>query len=133
MRIVLDTNVLVSALHFGGRPRRLLESMLRGEHHPVTGAAILTELEAVLVEVCGWSPDRARAARGELEALGEVVAPTEVPRVCRDPDDDEVLAIVSAGRAEVLVTGDDDLLTLTAYAGARIVTVADFEGEEAAK
>ncbi len=128
MRVVLDTNVLVSALHFGGRPRRLLESVLRGEHLLITGDAILAELEAVLVEVCGWSPDRAHAARGELEALSEVVSPTDVPCVCRDPDDDEVLAIASAGRAEVLVTGDADLLTLSTHGGARIVTVAEFEG-----
>ena len=127
MRVVLDTNVLVSALHFGGRPRRLLESVLRGEHLLITGDAILAELEAVLVEVCGWSQDRAHAARGELEALAEVVAPTEVPRVCRDPDDDQVLAIASAGRAEVVVTGDADLLSLSIHAGVRIVTVTDFE------
>ncbi len=95
MRVVLDTNVLVSALHFGGRPRRLLQAVLRGEHRLIIGSAILSELEAVLVEVCDWSSDRARAACGELEALGEVVSPAEVPRLCRDPDDDEILAIAS--------------------------------------
>jgi putative PIN family toxin of toxin-antitoxin system len=128
VRVVLDTNVLVSALHFGGRPRRLLQAVLRGEHRLIIGSAILTELEAVLVEVGGWSSDRARAVCGELEALGEVVAPAEVPRLCRDPDDDEILAIASAGHATALVTGDDDLLNLANYGQVRIVTVADFEG-----
>lgn len=127
MRVVLDTNVLVSALHFGGRPRRLLQAVLRGEHRLIIGSAILSELEAVLVEVCDWSSDRARAVCGELEALGEVVSPAEVPRLCRDPDDDEILAIASAGHASALVTGDADLLTLANYGQVRIVTVADFE------
>ena len=127
MRVVLDTNVLISALHFGGRPRRLLQAVLRGEHRLIIGSAILGELEAVLVEVCNWSPDRARAARGELEALGEVVSPADVPRLCRDPDDDEILAIASAGQASALVTGDADLLALGNHGEVRIMTVADFE------
>ena len=100
---------------------------MRGEHRLIIGSAILSELEAVLVEVCDWSSDLARAACGELETLGEVVSPAEVPRVCRDPDDDEILAIASAGRASVLVTGDADLLTLANYGPVKIVTVADFE------
>lgn len=130
MRVVLDTNVLVSALHFGGRPRHLLEAVLSGDHRVIIGNAILSELEAVLVEVCHWRPDRARAARGELEALGEVVSPAEVPRLCRDPDDDEILAIASAGHASALITGDADLLALANYGQVRIVTVADFEEQE---
>ena len=127
MRVVLDTNVLVSALHFGGRPRRLLEDVLRGDHTLIVGPAILGELEAGLVETCGWARDRAAAVRAELEAIAEVVTPVEVPRVCRDPDDDQILAIAITGAADALVTGDADLLALGAYAGASISSVADFD------
>ncbi|GAC1579625.1 MAG: putative toxin-antitoxin system toxin component, PIN family [Candidatus Dormibacteria bacterium] len=127
MRVVLDTNVLVSALHFDGRPRRVLEALLRGEHRLVTGPAILNELHAVLIETCGWDPARALAARGEVEALGDVVTPTDVPRVCRDGDDDQVLAIAVAGGAEQLVTGDAGLLALGVHHRIRIVTVAQFD------
>jgi predicted nucleic acid-binding protein len=95
VRVVLDTNILGSALHSGGRPRRLLQVVLQGERHLIIESATLRELEAVLVEACGWSSDRACAACGELAALGEVVSPAEVPRLCRDPDDDEILAIAS--------------------------------------
>jgi putative PIN family toxin of toxin-antitoxin system len=104
VRIVLDTNVLVSALHFGGRPRRLLEDVLRGDHLLIIGPAILGELEAVLVETCGWTSDRAAAVRAELEAIAEVVTPVEIPRVCRDPDDDQILAIAVVGAVDALVT-----------------------------
>jgi putative PIN family toxin of toxin-antitoxin system len=127
VRLVLDTNVLVSALHFGGRPRQLLEDVLRGQHVLVTGTAILTELEAVLVDTCGWEPGRATAARAEVEAVADVVHPAEIPQVCRDPDDDVVLAIAVVGRVEALVTGDADLLTLVSYEGVRITTVAGLE------
>ena len=127
MRVVLDTNVLVSALHFGGRPRRLLDDVLRGDHTLIIGPAILGELEAVLVETCGWASDRAAAVRAELEAIAEVVTPVEVPRVCRDPDDDQILAIAITGSADALVTGDADLLALGVHGGVNISSVADFE------
>jgi putative PIN family toxin of toxin-antitoxin system len=127
VRVVLDTNVLVSALHFGGRPRRLLDDILRGDHTLIIGPAILGELEAVLVETCGWTSDRSAAVRAELEAIAEVVTPVEVPRVCRDPDNDQILAIAVSGTADALVTGDADLLALDAYGGVNISSVADFE------
>lgn len=93
----------------------------------ITGPAILAELEAVLVDTCGWSSDRAAAVRTEFESIAEVVTPLEIQRVCRDPDDDEVLAIAVIGAADALVTGDTDLLALCMHASARITSIADFE------
>src|SRR5579864_1195182 len=104
MRLVLDTNVLVSALHFGGRPRRLLEAVLSGRHQLVGGNAILVELETVLVETCRWERARAAAARSELEAVSDMITPVEIPHVCRDPDDNEIVAIAFVGNADALVT-----------------------------
>lgn len=127
MRVVLDTNVLVSALHFGGRQRRLLGDVLRGDHTLIIGPAILGELEAVLVETCGWATDRAAAVRAELEAIADVVTPVEVPRVCRDPGDDQFLAIAITGSADAIVTGDADLLVLGAHGSVTITSVADCE------
>jgi len=130
MRLILDTNVLVSALHFGGRPRRLFEAVLSGRHQLVGGNAILVELDAVLVDNCRWERGRAAAARSEVEAVSDMVTPVEVPHVCRDPDDDEILAIAIASNADALVTGDSDLLALIRYEGVRIVTVAELEHDE---
>jgi uncharacterized protein len=127
VRVVLDTNVMVSALHFGGRPRRLLDDVLRGDHTLIIGPAILSELEAVLVDTCGWTRDRAAAVRAELEAIAEVVTPVEVQRVCRDPDDDQILAIAVSGAADALVTGDADLLAVGMHGGVSIVSIAGFE------
>ncbi|MHB8719405.1 MAG: putative toxin-antitoxin system toxin component, PIN family [Candidatus Dormibacteria bacterium] len=129
MRVVLDTNVLVSALHFGGRPRRLVEAVLRGDHSLVTGSAILDELQSALIETCGWDPAHAAAARGEVDAVADVVTPADVPHVCRDRDDNRVLAITVTGRVDALVTGDADLLAIGAHHGIRVLTVAGFESE----
>ncbi len=127
MRVVLDTNVLVSALHFGGRPRRLLDDVLRGDHTLITGPAILGELETVLIETCGWARDRAAAVRTELDAIAKVVTPNEVPRICRDPDDDQILAIAVSGAADALVTGDADLLAVGMHCSVSIVSIAGFD------
>lgn len=123
MRAVFDTNVLISAVLFGGIPRRLLVWAIQGEIHLVTSSALLDELEHTLSdEKFAYGRLAARATRSEIESLAEVVEPTEVPRVCRDPDDDEVLAAALIGAAEVIATGDADLLDLGSYRGMEIVT-----------
>lgn len=127
MRILLDTNVLVSALHFAGSvPRAALDLALRGDHQLVSGSFLLQELEDVLVEACGWEPGQARAARLQLEDTADVVSPPTRPNVCRDPDDDEVLAIAQWGHVDVVVTGDKDLLVLAEHAGTPIVSPRAF-------
>lgn len=127
MRVLLDTNVLISGILFRGLPRSLLERAIRGELDLVTSPVLLDELERVLTTRFHVPRELARLARGELETLAEVVAPDEVPSVSRDPDDDEVLAAAVAGGAEAIVTGDRDLLVLRSHRGIPILTPAEFE------
>lgn len=126
MRILLDTNVLVSALLFGGLPRVLLRTAMRGDIALVASPALLDELEDVLVGKFGFGRAIARLTRAEIEALAHLVEPSGLPRVSRDPDDDEVLAAAVAGRADVIVTGDRDLLALGVHQGIRILTPREF-------
>ena len=55
------------------------------------------------------------------------MTPVEVPRVCQDPDDDQILAIAMTGSADALVAGDSDLLALGAHGSVNISSVTDFE------
>lgn len=120
MRVVLDTNVLISAILFGGPPRELLQHAIQGRLQPVTSARLLDELEELLEGKFGFSPVAAAETRSEFEVLAEVVEPVEVPKVCRDPDDDEVLVAAVLGGAAVIVTGDRDLLDLGTHQGIEI-------------
>lgn len=104
MRVFFDTNVLVSGILFRGLPRALIEGAIRGEMDLVTSPHLLQELEGLLARKFGFAEASAAAIRSELEALSDVVVPEEVPRVCRDADDDQVLAAVLAGRATTVVT-----------------------------
>lgn len=124
MRVLLDTNVLVSAVLFGGIPHALLRSAIEGRLRLVTSSHLLDELEEVLEGKFGFSRAAAVETRAELETLGKLVEPAEVPRVCRDPDDDEVLAAAMLGEASVIVTGDRDLLDFGSYQGIEILTPA---------
>lgn len=91
----------------------------------MTSPALLDELEDVLTEEFEFSRDAARATRSEIDSLAHVVEPVDIPRICRDPDDDEVLAAAVTGAAEAIVTGDEDLLTLGSHQGIEVVTPGD--------
>ncbi|MGH8931837.1 MAG: putative toxin-antitoxin system toxin component, PIN family [Egibacteraceae bacterium] len=96
MRVLLDTNVLVSAVLFGGLPRRLLDRAIRGDFRLVTSVALLDEFEDVLRERFAFDRSSARLTRAEIEAVAELAQPATAAAVCRDADADVVLA--TAGR-----------------------------------
>lgn len=126
MRVLLDTNVLVSAVLFGGLPRRLLDAAVQGRFVLVTGVELLDEFEDVLRDRFGFDRSAARLVRAETEAVADLAETRDVPAVSRDPDDDVVLATAVAGAVEVIVTGDEDLLVLEAHRGVPILTTRQF-------
>jgi len=131
MRLVLDTNVVVSAVVFGGIPLRLLQAAASGDALLFTSPILLTELRKVLARPHLAEPlarkqssvDQAIASYGELALR---VSPLFTPRVVeRDPDDDCVIACALAARADAIVSGDHDLLELRQHQGIAILTAAD--------
>lgn len=129
-RAVLDTNTWVSGLGWGGPPGEVVEAALAGRFEIVTSPALLDELRRVLAypklaEMFGDADEII-----ELIALAShVVRPALTRDLARDPDDDRVLETAIAGNADVIVTGDADLLDLQVVEGVRILTPADFTEE----
>ncbi|MCA1695199.1 MAG: putative toxin-antitoxin system toxin component, PIN family [Actinobacteria bacterium] len=126
MRVLLDTNVLVSAILFGGVPRQLLEAALTGDLDLITSQPLLAELETVLTRKFEFPSSMTSSIRAELEALSEVVEPIPIKRVTRTVADDVVLATAVAGAAEVLVTGDKELLGIGSYEAIPIQSPRNF-------
>ncbi len=114
MRIVLDTNVLVSAFVFpGGEPEAAYRAVLEGRVRPVTSRPLLAELGRVLGRKFGWEDPWVEEAVAQVARVGVIVEPEETVTVIRaDPADDRVLEAAAAGGAEVIVSGDRHLLRL---------------------
>ena len=126
MKLVLDTNVLVSAFVAHGACAELLEECL-GEHELITSRYILNEFYRVLASKCRKPSRRPREATRLLAAHFHVVTPADVePGACRDPSDLPVLGTALAARCDCIVTGDRDLLLLREFEGIAIVSPGEF-------
>ncbi len=108
MRVVRDTNILISAFVFpGGSPEHALRACIGGRIELVTSPALLAEFGRVLSEKFGWEPHMAEQAVGQVARLGTVVRPRRRGAVIReDPDDDRVLEAAGAEEADAIITGD---------------------------
>lgn len=132
MRIVADTNIVVSGLLFGGLPLRVLDAGKTGIVELCTSLALLTEFAEVIERP---QFDRKFAETGisrrrmvsDYAEISTVISPTKLGgQVSRDHDDDEVIACALAADCEFIVTGDNDLLILKEYRGIKIATATEF-------
>jgi putative PIN family toxin of toxin-antitoxin system len=129
MKVVFDTNVLVSAFVTEGLCSKLLGRARRRQFQLIPCPFILKELEAVLLKKLSATKGETRQVLRILsEAISALVQPAQpVSGICRDPDDAHILSCTLAANADYLVTGDSDLLELREYRGTRIVAPRDFE------
>ena len=128
MKVVVDTNVLVSALVFpGGVPEQVYRLAIEGRITLVTSPPLLAELGRVLTQKFGWQDDYLRAALAQIVRIGVIVEPLErVSIIADDPDDDRVLEAAQTAGAAVIVSGDRHLLSLGHWGEVAILSPAAF-------
>ncbi len=125
MRVVFDTNVIVAALVAEGLCHEIVETHLP-EHTAILADPLWKELVEKLRSKFNLVPEELPLL-GLYRRLAEWVQAQPLPKpVCRDADDDWVLAIAVAGRADMIVTADPDLLVLGAHEGVDIVSPRQF-------
>jgi putative PIN family toxin of toxin-antitoxin system len=126
--VVIDTNVWVSGLQFGRPGGATYESLERAKDRDTV--ALSDDLEAEIYRIPGlslhWPPRRIREALAVVMKRQIRVTLRRHVHVCRDPKDDLFLECAVLANADVLVTGDKDLLTLGSYAGTKIVTPIEY-------
>lgn len=126
--VVLDTNVLISAIVFGGKPRNILERIIKGKIRLAVSESILQEVKAVLDgNKFQYPPQLTHTIISEIEAVSELVKPKKsIKAVGKDPDDNKFLECALEAGAHFIITGDMHLLELEIYKGVRIMNPADF-------
>lgn len=127
MRIVIDSNVWISALVFGGNPRHIFERVIAEGWTIVVSEEIFTEVRRVLgVKFVDFADDFT-SFQAILQSHIAMIRLGEIKVIAsRDEDDNRVIETALIGRASHIITGDKDLLVLSEYETIAVVTPADF-------
>jgi uncharacterized protein len=123
--VVLDTNIYISALVFGGIPRQVLNQIHSGAGVLYVSPFIIDELTGTLSEKFGWSRRELAAFLPPLWARCVVIKPEIRLKVCKDPDDDYVLECAVSAGARFLVTGNTKHFPRE-YGSTRVLTPREF-------
>lgn len=127
MKVVLDTNVLVSGVFWSGPASRILELWANDKIDVVVSPDILTEYQRLLAEMERNKPSGLADAWAVFIAQhATVIHPAGHPRLCRDRDDDKFLHCALSAGARILITGDKDLLSMGRVADVELLSPAAF-------
>lgn len=127
MKIVIDTNVLISGVFFGGFPRKILSAVVSKELNACATVKIIDEYEEIVQEMIDRKQGRLnRNILAPLIRSMEIIESSSHIAICRDPDDDKFLECAQDARALYIVSGDKDLLDIKEYNDIEIVTAKAF-------
>lgn len=127
MKIVIDTNVLISGVFFGGFPRKILTSIVNQKIIACATTEIISEYEEIVQEMIDRKQGHInKSILSPLIRVMEIINPISHIEVCRDPDDNKFLECAKDSNALYIVSGDKDLLVIKEYENIQIVTAKDF-------
>ncbi len=127
MRIVVDTNVVISGIFFGGAPRQILNAIVTSDITACATAEIVEEYLEIIDEMIKRKQGRINKTLlyPLIHAL-EMIEPNAHVELSRDPDDDKFLGCAKDAKALYIVSGDKDLLILEQFENIEIITAKEF-------
>ena len=127
MRIVVDTNVLISGVFFGGMPRKVLSAVIHKEITACATEEIVEEYNEIVQEMITRKQGHLNNdILAPLIGTMEIVEAKTRVELSRDPDDDKFLGCAKDAKALYIVSGDKDLLVLEKFEGIEIITAKEF-------
>lgn len=127
MRIVVDTNVLISGVFFGGFPKVILSAIVGDKLTACATTEIIDEYEEIVQEMIARKQGHLkRDLLAPLIQALEIIEPVSRVQLSRDPDDDKFLGCAKDARALYIVSGDKDLLVLKEFENIQIITAKEF-------
>jgi len=127
MRVVFDTNIFISALVISGSlAEKAILKIVEGEDTLVISKDIINEVLSVLSSKFGRDKEALSHVAVMLSELGELVKPIKKIRIFKDEPDNRILECAITGNADVLVTGDKEMLRLKEHKGIRIISLKEY-------
>lgn len=126
LKVVLDTNILISAIAFGGKPEGVLNLVLDEKIIAVTSPILLAEFQEVYKKNFPLKFVDFELTLERIEEIFKMVKPKRSLKIVRDEDDNRVLEAAFEGNCDFIITGDKDLLDLKKYKNIKIMKADEF-------
>lgn len=126
LKVVLDTNIVVSALVYGGKPEEVYRLVLEKKIIAYISPSIIAEIIEILTKKFNFNQIKLRQIERKIRKKFGVVNPTKILRLVRDVDDNRVIEAAIEGNCDYIITGDKDLLDFGKYKNIKIVTADQF-------
>lgn len=127
MRVVFDTNIFISALVIpGSQAEKAILKIIEGDDILLLSKEILDEALSVLSEKFSRDREELSHVAVVLSGLGEIVSSTKKVWILRDEPDNRILECALSGNADIIVTGDKDMLKLKVYEKVRIISLKEY-------
>lgn len=126
LRVVLDTNILISAIVYKGKPRQVLNLVLEENIEAFSSPILLAELTEILIKKFSLTLEEINIIEQVIKDIFEIVYPKKTLHIQRDEDNNRVLEAAIEGKCDYIVTGDKELLELSIYKDIKIINADQF-------
>ena len=126
VKVVLDTNIIISAVGFGGKPRKILQLVLDKRIQAISSPILLAALEDIIVKKFPKLANEFERINKRIRKNFKIVKPKKSLYIIKDEPDNRVLEAAQEGKCQYIITGDKELLSLSSFEYIRIITADEF-------